>query len=175
MKTIKAPTYVLGDHIDTDQIISAEFMKIDYSTVEGYQEIGKLAFCGLPENYPPVVDSKSGKAKYPIIMAGENFGCGSSREHAPVAMGSSGIQVVIAKSFARIFYRNCMTTGQILPLEADEIPEIETDTEVTVDLENKFFTVGDTSKKYPFRFSAVFGELVEAGGLFNYARQKNII
>ncbi|MDE9448544.1 3-isopropylmalate dehydratase, partial [Xenorhabdus bovienii] len=90
--------YVLTDNIDTDQILSAEYLKVNPSTPEGYAQLASLAMCGLPEGSLPFIDESKGKAKYPIIVAGQNFGCGSSREHAVAALGASGVKVVLAQS-----------------------------------------------------------------------------
>lgn len=68
------------------------------------------------------------KTEYPVVIAGSNFGCGSSREHAPISMGASGTQCVVAESYARIFFRNCVSTGELYPVEATQriCDEIET-------------------------------------------------
>jgi len=171
MKKLTAPILVLGDNIDTDQILTAEFMKVDYSTTEGYQQLGSLAFCGLPAHCPEVVNPETGKSHYPIVIAGKNFGCGSSREHAPVAMGAAGIKVVIAQSFARIFYRNCMTTGEILPLEIGQALDLKTGDEVSFDMEGKKLYYPSAPEGIDIVSSESFSNLIQAGGLFSYARQ----
>ena len=114
-KIIQGKVYVLGDNIDTDQILTAEFLKINPSTTEGYEWLGKLAMCGLPVDAEKFRD-ESGNPLYSIIVAGDNFGCGSSREHAVIALGASGVKTVLAKSFARIFFRNSIVTGEVMPL-----------------------------------------------------------
>ena len=77
-----------------------------------YEKLGSYALIGLPDDQYPTryVDVDSMKTDYPIVIGGQNFGCGSSREHAPVAMGASGTTVVVAESYARIFFRNCVST-----------------------------------------------------------------
>lgn len=77
-----------------------------------YEKLGSYALIGLPDDQYPTryVEVDSMKTEYPVIIGGENFGCGSSREHAPVALGASGGQVVVAQSYARIFFRNCVST-----------------------------------------------------------------
>lgn len=81
--------------------------------------------CEPPVLHPPAplccsyVDEGAMKTQYAVIIGGQNFGCGSSREHAPVAIGAAGGQVVVAESYARIFFRNCMSTGELYPVETD--------------------------------------------------------
>ena len=84
-----------------------------------YKKLGSFALCGLPESLYPERFVKSGKldSEYPIVVAGKNFGCGSSREHAPIALGSAGCKIVLAESFARIFFRNSVATGELYPCE----------------------------------------------------------
>lgn len=93
------------------------------------------------------------KTEYPVVIGGDNFGCGSSREHAPVAMGASGAKVVLAQSFARIFFRNCMATGELYPVETDLrlCDELRTGQEVEVDMVNNVLTVLDTGKTYAIK------------------------
>ena len=172
-KVIKGKVYVLKDNIDTDQILTAEFMKINPSTPEGYKELGSLAMCGLAETYPPFVNQETGKAHYPIIVGGENFGCGSSREHAPVSLGASGVQAVIAQSFARIFFRNCISTGEVLPIEVSErlCDTLETGDEVEILLEEQLVRIHHLSKELRIQPLGDLVNIVEAGGLFSYARK----
>lgn len=172
-KVIEGTVYILKDNIDTDQIITAEFMKINPSTEEGYKELGSLAMCGLPETYPPFVNQKTGKAIHKIIVAGENFGCGSSREHAPVALGASGVTAVIAQSFARIFFRNCISTGEVLPVEVkDRLCDIlETGDKVEILLDEQLVKISRMSHEIHIQPLGDLVNIVEAGGLFSYARK----
>lgn len=89
-RVIRGPAYVLGDNIDTDQIIPAEYLNLVPTIPEEYTRLGGHALAGLPAGLPPFVDALTGKSPYPIVIAGANFGCGSSREHAPVALGAAG-------------------------------------------------------------------------------------
>jgi 3-isopropylmalate dehydratase small subunit len=109
------PVYVVRDNIDTDQIIPAQFLNLVPTIPEEYEKLGSYALWGLPEAQYPVRFVKEGKldTDYPIVVAGRNFGCGSSREHAPIALGSAGCRVVQAESFARIFFRNGVSTGAL--------------------------------------------------------------
>src|SRR6185436_14122382 len=85
-----------------------------------YEKLGSYALAGLPESLYTTRYVKPGQldSDYPIVVGGRNFGCGSSREHAPIALGSAGCKVVLAEGFARIFFRNCVATGELYPCEA---------------------------------------------------------
>ena len=134
------PVYVVRDNIDTDQIISAQFLNLVPTIAEEYEKLGSYALAGLPESLYPTRYVKEGQldSDYPIVVAGRNFGCGSSREHAPIAMGSANCQLVLAESFARIFFRNCVATGELYPCEITErlCDVLKTGDVVTVDLDH---------------------------------------
>src|SRR6202012_5786984 len=119
-KVVTSPVYVVGDNIDTDQIIPAQYLTLVPTIPEEYEKLGSYAMIGLPDSLYPTryVEEGPTKTKYPIIIAGRNFGCGSSREHAPIALGATGCQVVVAESFARIFFRNCIATGELYSYES---------------------------------------------------------
>jgi len=131
----------------------------------------------LPESAYPTrfVPEGGDQTPYAIVVAGRNFGCGSSREHAPIAMGASGNQVVIAESFARIFFRNCVATGELYPLETPQrlCETLKTGDEATVDLENSSLTVG--AKTYSLKPLGEAKPVIDAGGLFEYARKTGMI
>ena len=116
---IRGKVYVLGDNIDTDQIIPAQYLNLVPTIAEEYLKLGSHAFSGLPDSQYPIRYVKAGQldSEYHIVVAGKNFGCGSSREHAPIALGSAGCKVILAESFARIFFRNCVATGELYPCE----------------------------------------------------------
>ena len=114
---IRGPVFVLGDNIDTDQIIPAHYLTLVPTIPEEYEKLGSYAFAGLPEGNQPFVPEGGMKTRYPIVIAGRNFGCGSSREHAPIAIGAAGGSAVVAESYARIFFRNCVATGELYPVE----------------------------------------------------------
>lgn len=170
---IKGPIYVLGDNIDTDQILTAEYLKVNPSTESGYKQLGTLAMCGLPEGALPFLDEESKKSKYKIIVAGENFGCGSSREHAVVALGASGVDAVIAFSFARIFFRNCVVTGELMPITANkfDLNSLKTGDILEIDLEKNKITNIQTGEDITIKPVGELASIVEAGGMFNYARE----
>jgi len=173
------PVYVVRDNIDTDQIISAQYLNLVPTMPEEYKKLGSHALAGLPDSLYPTryVESGEMESKYPIVVAGRNFGCGSSREHAPIAMGSAGCRIVLAESFARIFFRNCVSTGELYPCEsADRLCDIlKTGDVVTVDLDKNTVTVESTGKTYSFKPLGDVREVVDAGGLFDFARKSGMM
>jgi 3-isopropylmalate/(R)-2-methylmalate dehydratase small subunit len=176
---ITGPVYVVRDNIDTDQIIPAQYLNLVPTIPEEYEKLGSFALCGLPESLYPVRYVRAGQldSEYPIVVAGRNFGCGSSREHAPIALGSAGCQVVLAESFARIFFRNCVATGELYPCECGDrlCDALKTGDVVTVDLDAATVTVKATGKVYAFKPLGDVRPVVDAGGIFNYARQTGMI
>ncbi|MBI4326785.1 MAG: 3-isopropylmalate dehydratase [Chloroflexi bacterium] len=173
------PAYVVRDNIDTDQIIPAQYLNLVPTIPEEYEKLGSYALCGLPESLYPVRFVKEGQldSEYPIVVAGRNFGCGSSREHAPIALGSANANVVLAESFARIFFRNCVATGELYPCEClDRLCDLlKTGDVVTVDLDAATVTVQATGKVHSFKPLGDVRPVVDAGGLFNYARQTGMM
>ena len=113
------PVYVVRDNIDTDQIISAQYLNLIPTIPAEYEKLGSYALAGLPESLYKTRFVQDGQVKsdYPIVVGGRNFGCGSSREHAPIALGAAGCHLVLAESFARIFFRNSVATGELYPCE----------------------------------------------------------
>jgi 3-isopropylmalate/(R)-2-methylmalate dehydratase small subunit len=159
---LKGKVHKYGANVDTDAIIPARYLNISEPAL-------------LAEHCMEDIDIDFVKRvkKGDIITATTNFGCGSSREHAPLAIKASGISCVIAKSFARIFFRNSIDIGLPL-LESDDAPDgIKAGDTVEVDLEKgtiKNVTTGKqfTAKPYPEFMS----ELVKAGGLIEYTRKR---
>jgi len=175
----KGLAYVVKDNIDTDQIIPAQYLTLVPTIPDEYEKLGSYAMCGLPDSLYPVRFIREGEldSEYQIIVAGRNFGCGSSREHAPIALGSANTRVVLAESFARIFFRNSVATGELYPCEcSDRLCEIlKTGDIVTVDLDQCTVTVESTGTAYPFKALGDVRPVVDAGGLFNYARKSGMI
>src|SRR5262245_49084355 len=173
------PVYVVRDNIDTDQIIPAQYLNLIPTIPEEYEKLGSFAMCGLPESLYPIRFVTPGQldSAYPIVIAGKNFGCGSSREHAPIALGSSGCKVALAESFARIFFRNSVATGEVYPCECvDRLCDLlKTGDIVTVDLDKSTVTARSTGNTYSFKPLGDVRPVVDAGGLFNYARQQGMI
>jgi 3-isopropylmalate/(R)-2-methylmalate dehydratase small subunit len=112
-----------------------------------------------------------------VIVGGKNFGCGSSREHAPIALGAAGVKAVVAESYARIFFRNCVATGELYPVEAVAriADEFATGDEAVVDLEANTLLNRRTGKTFRLKPLGEAGPVIDAGGLFNYARQTGMI
>ena len=173
------PVYVVKDNIDTDQIIPAQYLNLVPTIKEEYEKLGSYALCGLPDTLYPQRFVKEGQmdTEYSIVVAGKNFGCGSSREHAPIAMGAANSRIVVAESFARIFFRNCVATGELYPCEATErlCDVLKTGDIITVDLDKTTVTVEATGKTFSFKPLGDVRPVVDAGGLFNYARKSGMI
>lgn len=152
--------WVLGDDIDTDIIIPTEYLAL--KTIEDMKQYG----------FSPLRPELAGQIKPgDIIVAGKNFGCGSSREQAPEVIKALGIPCIIAKSFARIFYRNALNNGLLL-LEQPELHDVvkEGDT-ITVTLNED---VEYNGKKYPIAsLPENLMEIIEAGGLVKAMRKRN--
>ncbi len=170
---------MVQDNIDTDQIIPAQYLNLVPTIPEEYEKLGSHAFAGLPESAYPVRYVKEGQldSEYPIVVAGRNFGCGSSREHAPIALGSAGCKVVLAESFARIFFRNSVATGELYPCETTErlCDMLKTGDVVTVDLDASTVKINSTGKVYELKPLGDVRPVVDAGGLFNYARKTGMM
>jgi 3-isopropylmalate/(R)-2-methylmalate dehydratase small subunit len=173
------PVYVVRDNIDTDQIIPAQYLTLVPTMPDEYEKLGSYAMAGLPESLYPTRFVKEGKldTDYAIIVGGKNFGCGSSREHAPIAIGSAGCKIVLAESFARIFFRNSVATGELYPCELTErlCDTVKNGEVVTVDLDAATVTIKATGKVIKFKSLGDVRPVVDAGGLFNYARKSGMI
>ena len=158
---MRGKAWKFGDNVDTDLIIAARYLNTSEPS-----ELAKHVM----EDADPEFVSKMEPGD--IIVAGENFGCGSSREHAPIALKAAGIAAVIAPTFARIFYRNAFNMG--LPIfelpEADQINEGDI---VRIDMEKGEVIDETTGKHYKFNPIPEFmQELVDAGGLIQYAKKE---
>jgi 3-isopropylmalate/(R)-2-methylmalate dehydratase small subunit len=148
------------DNIDTDVILPGTYLKI-----HDYAELAKHAMEGLDPNFHSKV--KEGD----FIVAGRNFGCGSSREHAPIALAHSGIKAVLAISFARIFYRNAVDGAFLLPIEIDEdtMKDVSEGDELEINIDNNEIKNLTKNKKYQMKpFSELIGKIIAAGGLFKF-------
>jgi 3-isopropylmalate/(R)-2-methylmalate dehydratase small subunit len=155
-------TWKFGDNIDTDAIIPARYLN-----TSDPQELAKHCM----EDADPTFVTKMKPGD--IIVGGENFGCGSSREHAPIAIKAAGISCVIAKSFARIFYRNSFNMG--LPIfESSELAEAIADgTEIKLDSAKGTITISGTNKIFTINPIPPFMEqLIADGGLMKHIAKK---
>src|SRR5262245_33229472 len=124
---ITGKAFVLGDNIDTDQIIPAHHLTLNPAIPEEFREFGKHALSsvpaahkGLPKGHVPFHEGDEFISAYKVIIAGKNFGCGSSREHAPIALNAAGIEAVVAEFYARIFFRNAVNGAYLVPFETTE-------------------------------------------------------
>lgn len=177
MNIIRGKVYVIRDDIDTDQIIPAQYLNLVPTLPEEYVKLGSHALCGLPDGYPPFVKPGETKAEYAILVAGRNFGCGSSREHAPVCLGAAGIRAMVAESYARIFFRNVVATGEFYPFEVpDRLCErFTTGHEAEIDPGAGTIRNLTTGQCYTMKPLGAVAPVVEAGGLFAYARKTGMI
>ena len=171
--SIRGKVFVLGDNIDTDQIIPAQHLNLVPTIPEEYKKLGTLALSGLPPEYPPLVVPDAEKSEYTIIIAGRNFGCGSSREHAPIALGAAGIRAVVAESYARIFFRNAIATGELYPLESATSlrQQFHTGDQAEIRLDPEAITRAAGNREFPLKSLGAARDVVEAGGLFAHARK----
>ncbi|PSS09706.1 3-isopropylmalate dehydratase small subunit 3 like [Actinidia chinensis var. chinensis] len=170
--------YVVGDNIDTDQIIPTKYLTLVPSKPDEYAKLGSYALIGLPVSYPTrFIDPGETKTKYSIVIAGDNFGCGSSREHAPVALRAAGAAAVVAESYARIFFRNSVATGEVYPLESEVriCEECRTGDVVTIELGESRLINHTTGKEYSLKPIGDARPVIEAGGIFAYARKTGMI
>ncbi|MEG4013007.1 MULTISPECIES: LeuD/DmdB family oxidoreductase small subunit [unclassified Microcoleus] len=176
-KVISGKIFVLDDNIDTDQIIPAEYLTLVPSKPDEYEKLGSYAMIGLPDRYGKFMEAGEIKTQYPIIIAGENFGCGSSREHAPIALGAAGVKAVVALSYARIFFRNCSATGELYPIESvDRLCDVfVTGQEVTIDFAGDLIINHTLDRTFSLKPLGEVGPVIDAGGLFDYARQTGMI
>ncbi len=159
--TLQGKVWKFGDHIDTDLIIAARYLNTS--------EPSELAKHVMEDADPEFVTKMS---EGDIIVAGENFGCGSSREHAPIALKSAGVAAIIAPTFARIFYRNAFNMG--LPIfELEESAQISEGDTVKIDMLKGEVINITQAKTYKFLpIPAFMQELVDAGGLIALAKKE---
>ena len=181
---ITGKAFVLGDDIDTDQIIPAEYLSYNPSDPQERKYFGMYAMSGvpkaasgLPDGQVPFVDQGQFASPYTIVIGGKNFGCGSSREHAPLALAEAGAKVVVAEFYARIFFRNCVNGGYLLPCETSRrlVDEIRTGDECQVDIPARQLTDKTTGKSYPLEPLGEVMPIIEAGGIFDYAKTAGML
>ncbi len=162
MSKLNGKLYVFGDNIDTDQIYPGRFLELTE-----HEEIGRHAMEGADPGFPARFERGG------FIVAGSNFGCGSSREHAVITLKNAGVGAVFAKSFARIFYRNCINLG----LPAIMIPDLDAfhlleGRAMEVDLASGTIIADGVAHRFP-PLSGEILEMVENGGVFSLYRNKN--
>ena len=181
---IRGKAYVVGESIDTDQIIPAQYLVYSTSDPEERRHYGRLALAGLPaasQGLPgggtPFVREDEFTSDYQIIIAGPNFGCGSSREHAPLALAEAGATLVIAESYARIFFRNCVNGGYVIPAETRErlYDRVKTGDDLEVDTEANTIVNHTQGETYPLAPIGDILPILEAGDVFEYAKKSGML
>lgn len=156
---IKGRAIKYGDNIDTDVIIPARYL-----TTADEKELAAHCMEGVDEDF----QQKKGAGD--IIVAGKNFGCGSSREHAPLAIKAAGISCVVAKSFARIFYRNAINIGLPIVECPEAVENIQEGEELEIDLNSGRLRNISRNKEFPFPpLPQIAQQIITAGGLIPFA------
>jgi 3-isopropylmalate/(R)-2-methylmalate dehydratase small subunit len=183
-QTISGKVYVLGPNVDTDQIIPAEHLVYSLTDAEESKKYGQYALsgvpvhrAGLPSGMIPFINTDETQSIFKIIISGPNFGCGSSREHAPFALQQAGVRAIVAESFARIFYRNAVDGGFVIPLESS-VPLTDvfaTSMNAEIDLKNYSLKNVDSGETYDLKPPGDILPIIEAGGIFAYARKTGLI
>lgn len=162
MAVLEGKVWRYGDNIDTDVIIPARYL----NTFDP-KELAKHCMVDIDPTFAETVTAGD------IMVGGKNFGCGSSREHAPVAIKASGVPVVIAASFARIFYRNGINVGLPLLEIGSDVEKIHAGDQLRIDISTgkiENLTTGDTFQAPPL--PGFIQDIAKAGGLINYVKQK---
>ena len=181
---IKGKAFVLGKNIDTDQIIPAAHLVYSLEDPEERKLYGKYALSGvpaeesgLPEGNVPLTKDDETESTFRIIVASDNFGCGSSREHAPACLEIAGIKAIVTPSYARIFYRNSVDGGFLIPFESyeDLSKEVHTGDELEIDQVNHTLINHTQSKEYNIKPLGSVADIVHAGGIFEYARKQGMV
>lgn len=161
MKILKGKVHKYDkDNIDTDVIIPGPYLKI-----HDHKELAKHAMEGLDPNFSDKISEGD------FLLTGKNFGCGSSREHAPIALHEVGIRAILSPSFARIFYRNAVDGGYLLPIEIDKdiIIKISDQDILEIDLKENKITNLTKNETYSIKpFPELISKIINAGGLLNF-------
>lgn len=182
-KIIHGKCYVVGDDIDTDQIIPAEYLTYNPALPEERKMFGRFAMRGLPEKSQglptggiPFVKEKAEKSEYKILVAGRNFGCGSSREHASICLRESGIEACVAEFYSRIFFRNSVNGGYLIPFETETrlIGEVKTGNELEINVDGHELKNLSTGKTFRLKPIGEVLPIIEAGDIFKYAKEKGM-
>ena len=186
MDKITGKAYVLGDDIDTDQIIPAEYLSYNPSLKEDRKYFGRFALSGVPidqaglpagkQRFVDLDDENAFAGEFSIVIGGKNFGCGSSREHAPLALAEAGVKAVIAEFYARIFFRNSVNGAYIIPAESQTrlVEKISTGDELEIDFDACALKNLTSGEEFKLNSLGDVAEIIESGGLFKYARDKKI-
>jgi 3-isopropylmalate/(R)-2-methylmalate dehydratase small subunit len=183
-KVITGTAYVLGDNVDTDQIIPAQYLSFNPADPAERKFFGMYANsgvplpqAGLPTGRIRFVPEGQFKSPYTIVIGGKNFGCGSSREHAPLAYAEAGVKCVIAEFYARIFFRNSVNGGYLVPLESAErlVEKVQTGDELEVRLDQHQLLNKTRKQQYELKPLGDVLPIIEAGGIFAYAKRAGML
>ena len=183
-KIIRGKAFVLGDNVDTDQIIPAKYLAYNPSDAAERKYFGMYAMdgvpagqSGLPGGTTRFVRPNEYKSDFGIVIGGKNFGCGSSREHAPLAIAEAGGSCVVAEFYARIFYRNCINGAYLVPFETETrlCDQIKTGDELEIDVAAGTLKNITQSKTYKLKPLGEVTPIIEAGGVFEYAKQSGMM
>jgi len=156
-------TFVFGDNIDTDLIVPGCYLSLSQP-----EELAKVCMEGYQKDFADKIE------KGDIFVAGRNFGCGSSREHAPLSIKAAGVKFIIAESFARIFYRNAINLGLPIIESRQAARSIKEGDEIKIDVEKGEVINITRNEKYQIKpLPAFIMEIVQAGGQVEYIKNKN--
>lgn len=181
---IRGKAFVVGDNIDTDQIIPAKYLAYNPSDANERKFFGMYAMDGVPAGQSGLpfgdvrfVKPNAFKSEFTIVIGGQNFGCGSSREHAPLAIAEAGATAVVAEFYARIFFRNCVNGGYLVPFEATDrlVDKIKTGDELVIDMGKSTLTNVTDGKVYSLKPLGDVAPIIEAGGVFEYAKEAGML
>ncbi|MFC1548973.1 3-isopropylmalate dehydratase small subunit [Candidatus Omnitrophota bacterium] len=159
---LKGKVHKFGNDINTDEIIPARYLN-----TSDPEELAKHCMEDADQNFVKTLNPGD------IIVAGENFGCGSSREHAPISIKAAGVSCVIAKSFARIFYRNSINIGLPIFTSPEAVEILKNGDTAKVNLTKGEISKGSQKKVYKSEvFPKFIKEIIRSGGLMKYAQKK---
>ncbi len=181
---ITGKAYVLGDNVDTDQIIPAQYLSFNPSLPEERKFFGMYALSSVPEGQRGLpmgdvnfVRENEFTSDYAIIIGGKNFGSGSSREHAPLALAEAGVRCVVAEFYARIFFRNSVNGGYLVPFESTErlVDKIRTGDELEIRMDEQTLINITQGTRHSLKPLGDVLPIIEAGGVFAYAREAGML
>ena len=183
-KTIRGKVYVVGNDVDTDQIIPAKYLSYNPAIPDESKMFGKFVLSGipsgkhgLPSGTIPFVKEGAGGSDYKIIVAGKNFGCGSSREHASICLKEAGIEATVALFYSRIFFRNSVNGGYLIPFESkdDLSTKVRTGDELEIDVAKTQVINHTLHQTYTLKPLGDILPIIEAGNVFEYAKKMNMM
>lgn len=174
------------ENVDTDAIIPKQFLKSIKKTGFGPNLFDEWRYLdkgepGIPESQrkpnPDFVLNQPRYAGASVLLARKNFGCGSSREHAPISIGAAGAKAVVAESYARIFFRNCIATGAIYPVESEGrvCDSAKTGDEAVLDMAAGTLTLSASGTVFRVRSIGAAKDVIDNGGLFEHARKSGML